>query len=119
MTIQLPTSTARPAAILTHMVRSALGEISLSAKNLSRRRRKTLGKEDTFAGSPINCRDNPSDGTRSSISGFRVITASVSDVTGASAIVFSRSGASRVGGIGGLAQQRIYCPTADSLETRC
>src|ERR1700733_7131741 len=110
MTIQLPTSTAKPAAILTHMVRSAFGEISLSAKNLSRRRRKTLGKEDTLVGSPIDCRDNASDGTRSSISGFRVITASASAVTGASAIMFSRSGASRIGGIGGRDPQRFDCP---------
>ena len=44
--IQLPASTARPTAILTHIVRSALGEMFWSQKNLSRRRRKTFGKEE-------------------------------------------------------------------------
>jgi len=70
MTTQLPSSTARPAAILTHMVRSALGEMFWSAKNLSRGGgRKTFGKEDGPAGSPTDCRGEASDGTRSPKSG--------------------------------------------------
>src|ERR1700721_1921725 len=89
MAIQLPASTDRPVAILTHMVRSALGEIFWSAKNLSRRRRRTFGNVDAPDGSPENCRGGASDGTRSSISGFRAVAAWAWDVTGTSTIILA------------------------------
>src|ERR1700733_953190 len=66
--IQLPARTARPAAILTRIVLSALGEMSCSAKKLSRRLRKTFGKEEPPNGSIIG-HAGVSDGTRSDISG--------------------------------------------------
>src|ERR1700734_2263451 len=66
--IQLPARTARPAAILTRIIRSALGEMSCSAKKLSRRLRKTFGKEEPPTGSKIGDAEL-SDGTRSDISG--------------------------------------------------
>ena len=47
-----------------------------SKKNSSRRRRRTFGNEDRDAGSTTECRRAASDGTRSSISGFRLISAS-------------------------------------------
>ena len=68
--------------ILIHMERPALGEMCLSEKKLSRRLRKTFGNEDALDGSPTECRAEASDGTRSSMSGFRLITVSVSDATG-------------------------------------
>jgi len=55
---------------------SALGEMFPSEKKSSRRRRKTLGKEDSGAEADTESRREASDGTRSSISGFRLITAS-------------------------------------------
>src|SRR5580692_1039621 len=94
MAIQLPASTASPAAILIHIARSALGEIFRSAKKLSRRRRKTLGKEDAPDRPPIDCHAAGSDGTRSSKSAVKVIPVSVSDVTGASTIILSQPRAS-------------------------
>jgi hypothetical protein len=69
---QLPASTPRPKAILNHVVWSALGEMFLSEKKLSRRRRKTFGNDDTFTESPTDCCCDASDGTRSSMSGFRL-----------------------------------------------
>jgi len=53
-----------------------------SEKKSSRRRRKTLGKEDSGAEAETESRSEASDGTRSSISGFRLITASSRTVTG-------------------------------------
>src|SRR5271154_394906 len=66
--IQVPKRTARPTAILTHIARSALGVMFWSAKNLSRRRRKTFGKEDTPTASILDAAE-VSDGTRSAVSG--------------------------------------------------
>src|SRR5580658_2427188 len=66
--IQQPNRTARPTAILTHIVRSALGVMFRSAKKLSKRRRKTFGKEGAPAGSRIDAAE-VSDGTRSAVSG--------------------------------------------------
>ena len=43
-------------------------------KKFSSRRRKTFGKDDPSARSLAECRGDASDGTRSSISGFRLIT---------------------------------------------
>src|ERR1700733_7503065 len=86
---QLPPNTARPVAILTHIVRSALGDIFWSAKNLSRRRRKTFGNVGAPAASPENCRGGASDGTRSSISGFRAIAAWALGVTSTSTIILA------------------------------
>src|SRR4029077_5758370 len=84
--IQAPTRTARPTATLTHMVRSALWVMFWSAKNLSRRRRKTLGKEDAPTGSVIDAAED-SDGTRSGVSGSWVINTSDSNVTSTSAVM--------------------------------
>jgi hypothetical protein len=61
---------------LTHMARSALGEIFSPEKKSSRRRRSTFGNEDADAESTAECPSAASDGTRSSISGFRLISAS-------------------------------------------
>src|SRR5579871_7056721 len=58
------------------MVRSALGEMLPSEKKSSRRRRKTFGNEGPPAESETECRSAASGGTRSSISGFRLIAAS-------------------------------------------
>src|SRR5208283_5067659 len=74
--IQLPASTANPTAILTHIVRSALGEMLPSEKKSSMRRRKTFGNEDTHANSSTESRNEASVGTTSAISGFRLIAAS-------------------------------------------
>src|SRR5580658_2952981 len=57
-------------------MRLALGEILPSEKKFSRRRRKTLGKDEPSARSLAACRSDASDGTRSSISGFRLIITS-------------------------------------------
>jgi|SRR5271166_3862695 len=65
-----------PTAILTHMARSALGEMLPSEKKSSRRRRKTLGKEDSGAEEETESRSEASEGTRSSMSGLKLITAS-------------------------------------------
>src|SRR5580693_2541831 len=86
MKIQAAASTAEPRAILTHMVRPALGEMFRSIKKLSRRRRRTLGNEDAVPWSPAVCCGAASDGTRSSTSGFRLITPSGVDFTRGSAI---------------------------------
>src|SRR5580700_10955792 len=87
MATQLPASTDKPAAILIHMVWSALGDIFCVAKNLSRRRRKTFGKDDRSDGS------GSSMSGLGAISGGRVITDRVSDVTGASTNISNRLGA--------------------------
>ena len=47
-----------------------------SEKKLSKRRRRTLWNEDTLAGSPMEWCGEASEGTRSSTSGFRLITTS-------------------------------------------
>src|SRR5580658_2986467 len=101
MATQLPSSTESPTTILSHIERSALGEIFWSAKKFSRRRGRTFGKEGSLNGSPGNSDDEGSDGKRSSTSGRKVITASVPDVTSASiiAIVSNQPGALLPGGI--------------------
>src|SRR5580693_6583865 len=58
------------------MAKSALGEMLPSEKKSSRRRRKTLGKEDSGAEAETESRSEASAGTRSSISVFKLITAS-------------------------------------------
>src|SRR6202021_3102020 len=83
-TTHVPARTASPTAILTHIARSALGEMFGSAKKPSRRRRRTLGNEDAPEGSTIGD-EEPSEGTSSAVSGSGAITASVSNVIGASA----------------------------------
>src|ERR1700676_1531832 len=107
------------------MVRSALGEMFWSAKNLSRRRRKTLGKDDAAVVSPAACRGaasdvETSDGTRSYPSVSRLITDSVSDATSASTIIVSRTG-NLAGGTGSQygfpERQRIGLPAAGSVKS--
>jgi hypothetical protein len=83
MAIQLPASKTRPAAILIHIARSALGDIFCSAKNVSRRLRKTFGKAAGADGSSV-WREELSDRKRSSISRSRGIVALVSNVSSAS-----------------------------------
>src|SRR5580658_7978281 len=72
-------------AIFPHMVGSALGERSASAKNLSSRRRRTFGKQDAFAASIA---DDPeaSGGTRSAASDASAIVAPAANINGTSPI---------------------------------
>src|SRR5579863_563835 len=77
------------------MARSAFGEIFPLEKKSSRRRRRTFGNEGKAATSETEGRSEASEGTRSSISGFRLITRLVSDVTGAT--MSGRPDASRPG----------------------